>query len=203
VSGFGSGGPVPSGSHRSGEPASRLESWDRGPVEPGDASDYLPEVGIVLAVLGSALGAVMLLLGLALAVLGRPLDVMGAAQNIGFIVLMPLWIAAVFLQSRNRTGFFESWPFSRLRGRGLLGVLAGVAVAVILAATAASHLGDGGPIAATATCEFPLSDHGRKTCVTESEYLRVGSAEQQLGAAAIGGFAIIAAAAGLVQLRRE
>jgi hypothetical protein len=182
---------------------SRLASWDRTPGEPHDSSSYLPEVGIVVAGAGVALSAVMLSLGLAVAAARQPLGFMSTMVNLAFGLLVLLWATAIFLQSRNRAGVLEFWPFSRLTPRQRAAVLAVVGAAVLLVVTALPYLGKGQPVDPTAACAFPLSEHGQTTCVTESEYLRAGAAGQQLGAGALAGFAIVAAAAGLAQLGRD
>jgi uncharacterized membrane protein YiaA len=182
---------------------SRLSSWDRAPGEPHDSSSYLPEVGIVLAVAGGALSALMLALGITVATVGKPWGVLSTLSSIGFAVLAVIWLGAIWLQSRNRAKMAEFWPFSRLSRRQRAAVLLVVGLSITLFLTGLPHLSAGQPVDPTSACGFPLSEHGRITCVTESEYVRAEAAVQQLTAGALSGFAIVAAAAGLAQLGRD
>lgn len=97
------------------------------------------------------------------------------------------WRARMSAQARAqwnpRKFFFDALPRSAayaLMGVFYAGWLAGM--------SAFPALSNGNPVAATASCRWPLDSHGIITCVSQGRYDRAGAAGERLAAGVLMGF---------------
>lgn len=97
------------------------------------------------------------------------------------------WRTRMATASASRRGqlvrFFGGLPEGARVGLVVLFVLAWLS-----AITAFPAISNGGPVASTPNCPWPLSNHGDLTCVTHDAYLHAGASLQRFAAGILAGF---------------
>ena len=93
------------------------------------------------------------------------------------------------LPGASGSGGFSLRTFSTHLGKPLAYGLEGVFVlGWLAAATAFPSMSQGNPAAPTASCRWPLFEHGVTTCVSHAQYLSAGAATQRFIAGVFAGF---------------